>query len=393
MKSRKEIAALIVKKLHGKISEAEEKELEEYVSRSSTHKETYDRSTNIGFMEIFLFDDTISNGEFQKDLDRLRDKDERKNERTTKFSRLAYVYVAACLVGAIVYFFNYNSSSNGNHQEKFDIDGKWIGLRQVDGTIILLDSTNDKLLPDQGDYRLSVREDELIYTPLKAGSPSTAGHFFNTLLLPVGRHFRVTLPDGSKVCLNAASSIKFPVSGAAPERTLELQGEGLFSIVSDSTRPFKVKVKTSIGLGVDILVTGTKFNVNAYCDDSVIRTTLIEGHIQIRNAARTILLNEGEEMVVGKIENNINRARPESDVTAWKDDYFLFEDAPVQNVLNEIGRWYGWKVVIDGEVPTPISLTCPRNEQFDTILNAICAYSECYIARREHRQLWLKKNR
>lgn len=393
MKSSKELAALIVKKLHGEISEAEEKELEEYVSRSSMHKEIYDHVTNIGFMEIFLFDETMSNEEFQKNLFWLRDKHEHNKERTTKFSRLAYVYVAACLVGAIIYFFNYNGSLYGNHQEKFDIYGKWIGLRQVDGTIILLDSTNDRQLPDQGDYRLNIREDELIYTPLKAGSSSTVKHFFNTVLLPVGRHFRVTLPDGSNVCLNAASSIKFPVSGAAPERTLELQGEGLFSIVTDSTRPFRVKVNTSIGLGVDILVTGTKFNVNAYCDDSLIRTTLLEGHIKISNAAGTTLLKAGEEMIAGKIESNIKRARPESDVTAWKDDYFLFEDAPVQNVLNEIGRWYGWKVIIDGEVPTPISLTCPRNEHFDTILNAICAFSKYYIAKRENRQLWLKKNR
>lgn len=393
MKSRKEMAALIAKKLQGEISWAEEKELGEWVSYSLENKEIYDRVTNIGFMEIFLFDENISNEDFRKNVARLHNRHERNNQQTAKFRRLAYVYVAACFVFAIHYLLIYDGSLNKDYQEKFDIHGKYIGLRQVDGSIILLDSANDGSLPDQGDYRLSVQGDELMYTPLKKGSSATVGHFFNTLLLPEGRHFRVTLPDGSKVCLNAASSIKFPVSGTGPERTLELTGEGLFNIVSDSTRPFHVKVKTSIELGMDILVTGTKFNINAYCDDSVIRTTLIEGKIKIKSAARSTLLKAGEEMVAGKTESNIKRARPESEVTAWKDDYFMFEDASVKNVLNEMGRWYKWKVVIDEEVPEPISLIYPRNENFDTILNAICAYSEYYITKREHRQIWLKKNR
>lgn len=393
MKSVTEIVELHMKKLQGEISEEEEKELDEWVNHSPKNKEAYHFLTNIGAAEVFLFDESISDEEYRKITDTGHNNHEFNNEQRTSFKRLACFSLAASLVIVVNCLFYYKYTSERIRLKKFDIHGKWIGLGQTDGSMILLDSARDLPLPDQGDYRLPLHDEELLYKPLKQKLSKKDQNVFNTIMLPEGRRFKVVLPDGSLVWLNAASSIRFPVSGNRQERTLELMGEAYFEIKKDAARPFIVKVKTSTDLSLDIMVTGTKFNVNAYCDDAVIRTTLVEGSIIIKKGGGATALRSGEEMLMGKGISKKRLAKNVSEVTAWKDNFFEFKDASVQNVVNEIGRWYGWVVMTDAEVTKPISLSIPRSMNFDSILHIICNYSGCFVVKKDHGQVRLKKNK
>jgi ferric-dicitrate binding protein FerR (iron transport regulator) len=169
------------------------------------------------------------------------------------------------------------------------------------------------------------------------------------LATPLGGIYQITLPDGTKVWLNAGSSLKYPMSFAKNERRVSLEGEAFFEVTKDSARPFKVLSK-----GQEIEVLGTAFNVNAYPDNTVIKTTLVNGKVKLSNDKRyskAIFLLPGQQSTNsnnGKIHlANVDTAP----FTAWKEGLFYFDETPLSDALQQIGRWYNVEVKYKGEVP------------------------------------------
>lgn len=171
---------------------------------------------------------------------------------------------------------------------------------------------------------------------------------YNTLTTPRGGQFRLTLPDGTKVWLNAASSLRYPTAFSGRERKVEVTGEAYFEVTRNVSSPFRV----TAGAGTMVEVLGTKFNINAYSNEHSINTTLLEGAVRVSAGGRSATLKPGEQVQVlpsGEISvvGDINL-----DATvAWKNELFNFRDADIHTVMRQLERWYDVEVEFAAGIP------------------------------------------
>ena len=164
---------------------------------------------------------------------------------------------------------------------------------------------------------------------------------YNTLLVPRGAEYKVSLADGTLVWLNSESELRYPVRFSGNRRTVYLKGEGYFVVAPDKDRPFTV----SAGDDVDVRVLGTKFNVSAYAGDEEIITTLAEGSVEIVMSGDSTRMQSNEQVVFNKKEKTFYRGEVDASVySAWKDGKFIFEDQPLERIMERLKRWYDMEV-------------------------------------------------
>jgi ferric-dicitrate binding protein FerR (iron transport regulator) len=188
-----------------------------------------------------------------------------------------------------------------------------------------------------------------------------------------GDQKELILADGSKVWLNAASTLKFPSQFDGPERVVELSGEAFFEVTNNSNKPFRVKIKDA---EVDVL--GTHFDVMAYEDETISRTTLIEGSVRVESGAQPVVLKPGEQAEIPypspgvvptvKVVPVVNMDA----VLAWKNGFFQFDNEDVKTVMKAIGRAYDVDVQFDANVPNGrITGVFSRQKSLTETLNLI----------------------
>ena len=219
-------------------------------------------------------------------------------------------------------------------------------LTTADGKVITLDSVHSGTLTVQGNTRIKKQGGLLIYNvsdPEKQGLPIV----YNTLSTPKGGQYQVVLPDGSKVWLNSASSLHFPTAFTRNLRIVELTGEAYFEVAKNNKKPFLVKVRD-----MEVKVLGTHFNINAYSDEKVIKTSLLEGRVKITKGKATGLLKPGEQALLNNTEDKMKIFNTNMDkVVAWKNGLFQFDGADIATIMREIGRWYNVEIVYADKVP------------------------------------------
>ncbi len=189
-----------------------------------------------------------------------------------------------------------------------------------------------------------------------------------TLTTPKGGTYQVTLPDGSDVWLNAASTLRYPSHFGPGARVVEIDGEGYFSVANDAQRPFKV---VSHGQEIDVL--GTEFNISAYRDDAETKTTLVEGMVRVSNleSKTAKLLSPGEQSAVRGATTETRRVEVEP-YTAWKDGVFHFDNTPLEAMLRQLARWYEVDIVYESSAPKErFSGQLPRNVTMQTVLEML----------------------
>lgn len=175
----------------------------------------------------------------------------------------------------------------------------------------------------------------------------TARIAYNTLKTPRGGKYDLTLADGTRVWLNAASSITYPSSFNGTDRQVEITGEAYFEVVHNAAKPFRVKVAGQV-----IEDLGTHFNINAYSDEPAIKTTLLEGSIRLSNNSGNLILKPGQQATVGP--NQAISIDPDADTeeaVAWHHDLFKFNDASIETVMRQLSRWYDVDVSYEGKIP------------------------------------------
>lgn len=216
-------------------------------------------------------------------------------------------------------------------------------LTLADGRTILLDSMQPGAIPEQGSNIL-LKEGELSYSHWQQNSSSSTP-LFNTMQTPRGRQFQLTLPDGTRVWLNAMSSIRFPVSFPGNTREVSITGEAYLEVAKDAGKPFIVR---SNGITTEVL--GTSFNVNAYEDEDATRITLLEGKVSVRDQHSSMELKPG--MQARQNNTGIKLAEVDTDqIIAWKNGLFNFNQISLQSGLRQIARWYDVEVVYEKNVP------------------------------------------
>lgn len=179
-----------------------------------------------------------------------------------------------------------------------------------------------------------------------AETPKVAANLFNTLSTPTGGQYNIVLADGTKVFLNAVSSIKYPTQFNGNQRVVELEGEAYFEVAKDRSKPFIVKTGNHA-----IEVLGTHFNVHAYDNEAVIKTTLLEGSVAVTYKNQKAILKPGQQSNVSDNVNKIAIREVDTEAAiAWKNGRFKFDNADLKTVMKQLERWYGIKVEYRGDV-------------------------------------------
>jgi len=225
-------------------------------------------------------------------------------------------------------------------------------LTLSDGRHIDLDSSANGVLTNQGNALVAKQQGRLAYNKASSDEPVIAT--YNTLATPRAGQFEIILSDGTRVWLNNASSLRYPVLFTGSHREVELSGEAYFDVARDVAHPFRVHVINSAagsdGGTIDVL--GTGFNIMAYSDESTERTTLVNGSIRYAHADHSILLKPDEQSVVDaggdiKTLRDVNT----DEITAWKNGYFHFDHTSLEETMRQLARWYDITVEYKGAIP------------------------------------------
>lgn len=238
-------------------------------------------------------------------------------------------------------------------------------LTLADGSRVSLDSIQNGVVALQGGVTAKIVNGTLQYEGV--GSEVV----FNTMSTPKGRQFNLTLPDGTKVWLNSASSIRYPTVFHGDERRVEVSGEAYFEVAKNKKKPFRLNVNSR----AEVEVLGTQFNVNAYEDEGAINTTLIEGIVKVsgytgvQNASSKrpeypegVILNPGQQaqlVLVGRqaqMEMNIIDNADIDKALAWKNGFFNFSNVRFEVAMRQLERWYDIQVVYEKNIPKNIEL-------------------------------------
>ena len=265
---------------------------------------------------------------------------------------------------AAIYFIYHNKGSvtaqtqNAIPQMKDVPPGTYHAILTLDnGRTIVLDSTANGTLAEQGGIKVLKRNGEIAYNST-GGVQQEAVPIYNTITTARGNEYRVVLADGSKVWLNAASSIRFPAYFTGNERKVEITGEAYFEVAplaAEATHgkvPFIVSVRSPLGdrRGMEIEVTGTRFNVNAYAEEPGIKTTLIEGSVKIKGANELHTLSPGQQAELTSTEIILRKNVDVSQVAGWKEGFFVFDNTDLQALMLELSRWYDVDVNFEGKI-------------------------------------------
>ena len=243
-------------------------------------------------------------------------------------------------------------------------------LTLADGHSISLDSAANGGLAQQGNIKVIKLNGQITYTHSGSAQAGDAV-LFNTISTARGNQYQLTLSDGSKVWLNAASSLRFPTTFKGKERRVEVTGEAYFEIAKNPSMPFKVQA----GSG-EIEVLGTHFNVNAYADESSVKTTLLEGAVAVKKETAVQMLAPGQQAEFspkGKItlSENVDVTRE----TAWKDGFFWFNNTDIHTLMRQVSRWYDVEVEFEGNI-TDDGFTgkVSRNVPLSKLLDVLAQY-------------------
>jgi len=222
---------------------------------------------------------------------------------------------------------------------------------------------------------IRIEQNKLTYTD--GTKISSTDHVqFATLVTPRKGQYRAVLPDGTKVWLNAESSLRYPTSFVTNEREVELTGEGYFEVTPDAKRPFIVKTAKQ-----QLKVLGTEFNLNAYTNESTTVTTLIEGSVQLmsKGSAFRQMLKPNQQASLQESKYTINKVDVEP-YSAWKDGEFRFKATPLPEVIKQLQRWYDLDVDYNG-IPSHIKINASinRRKKLSSVLAVLSDISNMQI--------------
>ncbi|MEI9810849.1 MAG: FecR domain-containing protein [Bacteroidota bacterium] len=236
----------------------------------------------------------------------------------------------------------------------------------ADGTRIVLDTTKNGTIALQGTSNVVKTADgQLSYTQ---SNTNVSEVLYNTVSTPRGGQYRLVLPDGSKVWLNAASSIYFPSAFVGSNRKVSVTGEVYFEVAKDRKMPFVVDMK-----GMQVEVLGTHFNINAYDDEPVIKTTLLEGALKVNKGSNSKFLFPGQQAQLNNTGDiNIIPGADLEEIMAWKNGKFIFNSIDIRSVMRQLEKWYDIEVAYTGNLTKEEFIgVVSRNVNISQILNML----------------------
>lgn len=321
-------------------------------------------SEEIKFLEsyynMFEVNDGLINGDNESQFSELRDdikanidrRIERPRVRKLSYGWMKYgaAVAALLLVSVAIYLVSYRQKNDLLAQmDRTVVPGSNKAvLTLANGNKIVLNEVKTGEVAQQSGINITKKDNGEVIYQVSASPDLTEETAMNTITTPNGGQYTVVLSDGSRIKLNAASSVSFPTSFKGRERVVDLHGEAYFEVAKNIQHPFKV----ISGLQT-VEVLGTHFNVEAYADESAIKTTLVEGSVKVVAGKHHIIIFPGQQASVSRESTgSIATAQVNLDKEmAWINDVFIFDGDNLKSVMSEISRWYNIKIVYNGAIP------------------------------------------
>lgn len=328
------IADLIVKRLEGKLSEKEEQYLEEWKYASEENLVLFHKLSQNPEKQYFKRETKLENT--NKDLVWSKIQKQVKKEKRQKLKltlmKVAAVLVVSLSLGAFLTEISENAVSN---QAIIIPPGKNQALLVMsDGEKYEL---SNKVEIEESGIKISNDSEELVYS--KNNDDSEADELvYNTIIIPKGGEYKLTLSDGTKIWLNSNSKLRYPSKFGSGERKVQLEGEAFFEVTKDPKHPFVVDVTDA-----EVKVLGTSFNVNAYNDQDEIHTTLVEGKVEVSDDywGNKQQLLPNDQLIFSKVNGRTKKQKVNTHLyTAWKEGRFVFEDRSLEDIMIRLSRWY-----------------------------------------------------
>lgn len=280
--------------------------------------------------------------------------EDRRTRRSEFIRRLSAAAIIVFIMSAGLYFFKQQQpdllvENKPKPVTSGDIDpgGDKAILTLADGSKIMLDDKGKGLIATQSGISISKSADGTVTYQVTGDQGTGKTPTYNTIETPKGGKYQIMLPDGSKVWLNAASTLKFPTSFSGPERIVDLTGEAYFEVAKNTKQPFRVHTAD-----MNVFVTGTQFNVMAYNDEGYTATTLVEGSVNVNKKGQRLVLVPGEQALSNAGTSMTKREVDVDQIIAWKNGLFQFNSSDIQSVMRQIGRWYDISVEYRGRIPS-----------------------------------------
>jgi ferric-dicitrate binding protein FerR (iron transport regulator) len=369
-------AALIAKRLEGKLSAIEETELNAWINAKPENallmEKLQDEELTKADLDFFA---SVKTGDAWQNIV-IRTK---KTSFTNKvyYFMLKWKYAAAILILFSVIVIFYKSpqpvkqqavaSSNVAYKNDVPPGTDKAKLTLADGSEITINGRMVGFVKSYAGIKISVNNGLVSYriTDTTGKLVKNQHHLITT---PIGCKYKISLPDGSLVWLNSASSLKFSMAFNQLDRKVYLTGEAYFEVAKNKLKPFKVLANNTV-----VQVLGTHFNVHAYNDEKAVKTTLLEGSVKIYTGGRSKTIMPGQQAYI-KLNSPKIKIQP-IDVhksVAWKNDLFIFDGEDMESVMKQVARWYNVEVEYKDGIPqTHISGSISRNNNLSQILNML----------------------
>jgi len=337
------ISQLIAKEINFGLDESERQELDTWINNNEENQVAYEK---ICKQEEFLNWDEdfhqVNVGEGWERFEKALSPNKTRQAFQAIFRYAAVICIPLFFAGIGYYLYNDLINLSQQQQDKFvrnEPQALKAQLTLADGRNVNLDDYKVSALKEKDGTQIEKGEGSLKY---QAGNDKRA-LLYNTVRIPKGSEYELVLADGTKVHLNAMSSLKFPIQFIGKTRNVKLTGEAYFEVSKDAKHPFIVDV-----LGTKVEVLGTSFNVKAYKEDENVVTTLVEGSVKVRSSgfkAKTMMLEPGQQAVVNEASGDIMKQEVNVDLyTSWRQGVFLFKDQRIEDIMTELSRWYDLKV-------------------------------------------------
>lgn len=298
---------------------------------------------------------------------------------------VAALLLACCMIGAWIYF-NRTSSDPIEHfytTQAVTPGSNSARLTLADGKTIWLDDVQEGTLYDESGVAITKLTNGELHYKVDESAVDQAGNIrTNSISIPRGGQYQLTLPDGTKVWLNSATTLSYPVAFVEKERIVTLTGEAYFEVAKNEKQPFKVKANDT-----EVLVTGTHFNITAYSDESHVVTTLVEGGVKVSKNGQMVTLVPNQQAITTSTSNTIHNKQVDTEYAlAWTQGDFLFEEQDIKAIMKNIARWYNIEVIFKGHSnPKKFGGTYTRSKGLEELLKHLESLSTIRFVQNERK--------
>jgi transmembrane sensor len=356
------IGELIALYIQGTISPQEHDELDAWVGESDANMRLFEELTDEKNIEKGLAE--MEQADWKEGTAKLRELAAQKRREGPSLKTWLIAASFILLAGAGWWFINKNSNKEKPALARQEAPDKAPGgnralLTLANGNTVVLDGAKNGNLAIEGNTQVVKADNGLLYNILPKEGVAQAV-VYNTLSTPRGGTYALVLADGTKVWLNAASSIHYPTAFTQKERRVEIKGEAYFEVAASVKNAVKQPFIVSAN-GMEVEVLGTHFNVNAYTDEESSTVVLLEGAVKVNKGGATRPLQPGQQANVDKSSDAIVVAKADGpEAIGWKEGLFVFNDADIGTIGRQLARWYDVEVEIKDPVAEHFNATVPR---------------------------------